>query len=273
VELYRVPRGLNATLRSGTLLVWASSLIGGLVLYLSSLGLVRKASRLMHEQRARLVQAEALALVGEIAASVAHSIRNPLSSIRSSAELHKEMGDLPPEVAEETMGHADRIEHLLRTLLTYTNGTADVQGSADVGTTLSGVLERFAPAFNAEGKTLELRVDHDLPPVHGEGVLIGQIVNSLLANALEATSPGGEVVVSAARAGRTVNVEVRDTGSGIASDRLADVFDPFHTTKPHGLGMGLTLVKRTLERIGGAIELDSRPGQTRAVVRLPVVEG
>jgi two-component system sensor histidine kinase HydH len=272
VELYRVPHGLNATLRSGTLLVWASALVSGLVLYLSTLGLVRKASRLMGEQHTALVENEALALVGEIAASVAHSIRNPLASIRSGAELQKEIGQAAPEMAQETIGHVDRIEHLVRTLLTYAKDPSDVHGSADVAQTLRLARDRFQPVFAAQGKQLELRLDGPLPPVHGESVLITQVVNSLIANALEATSKGDKVVVSAERSGPTVHMEVCDTGPGIEPDRLADVFKPFHTTKTHGLGMGLALVRRTLERLGGAIELQSRPGLTRAIVRLPVAK-
>jgi len=273
VELYREPHGLNATLRSGTLLVWASALVSGLVLYLSTLGLVRKASRLMREQHDALVENEALALVGEIAASVAHSIRNPLASIRSGAELQKELGQVPPETAQETMEHVDRIEHLVRTLLTYTKDPSDVHGSADVAQTLKLARERFEPVFSAQGKQLELRLAGPLPPVHGESVLITQVVNSLIANALEATARGDTVVVSAERHGPAVQMEVADTGPGIEPERLADVFKPFHTTKAHGLGMGLALVRRTLERLGGAIELQSRPGLTRAIVRLPVAEG
>ncbi len=270
VELYRVPRELNATLRSGTLLVWASSLLGGLVVYLSTLGLVRKTSRLMHEQRERLVDAQAMALVGEISASVAHSIRNPLASIRSSAELQHEIGHATPDMAQETIGHVDRIEHLLRTLLSYVNVSTEIQGSADVVATLKAALEHFEPVFRAQDKALELRVDKPLPAVHGGAVLIAQMVNSLLANALEATAANDRIVVSAHRSGKHVQLEVCDSGSGIAPDRLAEVFKPFYTNKPRGLGMGLALVKRTLDRIGGTIELRSEPGRTCAIVLLPI---
>ncbi|HEX5635255.1 MAG TPA: histidine kinase dimerization/phospho-acceptor domain-containing protein, partial [Gemmatimonadales bacterium] len=120
VELYRVPHGLNATLRSGTLLVWASALVSGLVLYLSTLGLVRKASRLMRDQHDALVENEALALVGEISASVAHSIRNPLASIRSSAELARELeGDAMRSAAGDIIGQVDRIAAWITHLLVY----------------------------------------------------------------------------------------------------------------------------------------------------------
>lgn len=269
VELYRVPTALNETLLRARLMVWAGVLVGGLLLYLSTLGLVKKASALMQSQRERLVEAEAMARVGEISASVAHSIRNPLASIRSSAELQLELREGPPEAAREMIANADRIEHLVRTLLSYVRHPEEVQGSTDLAATLAGVREHFDGVFAAQGKTLEVQVGDKLPLVHGEELAIAQLIHSLLANALEATTAGDRVVVSAQATGQGAQLEVCDSGAGISAERLSTVFKPFWTTKPRGLGMGLTLVRRTLDRLGGEIELHSHPGQTRAVVQLP----
>lgn len=269
VELYRVPTALNETLRRARLVVWVGVLLAGLLLYLSTLGLVRKASALMQSQRERLVEAEAMARVGEISASVAHSIRNPLASIRSSAELQLELHDGSPEAAHETIANADRIERLVRTLLSYVRHPEEVRGSTDLAATLAEVRGHFDGVFAAQGKTLEVRVGDELPMVNGEPLAIAQVIHSLLANALEATAAGDRVVVSAQAAGRGVRLEVSDTGTGMSPERLSAVFKPFWTTKPRGLGMGLTLVRSTLERLGGQIDLQSQPGQTRAVVQLP----
>ena len=240
-----------------------------LVWYLSTLGLVRKASDLMQRQRERLVESEAMARVGEISASVAHSIRNPLASIRSSAELQLELREGPAEAAHETIANADRIERLVRTLLSYVRHPEEVRGSTDLAATLADVRAHFDGVFTAQGKTLELRVADRLPPVNGEPLAIAQVVHSLLANALEATAAGDRVLVSAQASGRGVRLEVSDSGAGLPPERLSEVFKPFWTTKPRGMGMGLTLVRSTLERLGGQIELHSQPGQTRAVVQLP----
>lgn len=269
VELYRVPTSLNETLSQARLVVWACVLVGGLLLYLSTLGLVRRASALMQSQRERLVDAEAMARVGEIAASVAHSIRNPLASIRSSAELQMVLRDVTSETAQETIAHADRIERLVRTLLSYVRHPEEVRGSTDIAATLSEVRGHFDGVFESQGKTLEMHVADKLPRVHGEDVVIAQIVHSLLANALEATSAGDRITVSAEAGSQGVRLEICDSGAGISAERLPAVFKPFWTTKPRGLGMGLTLVRRTLDRLGGTIELHSQPGQTRAVVQLP----
>ena len=271
VELYRLPSSLNKLLGASAAAVWLGALVGGVLLYLSMLGLVRRASQLMQQQRTRIVETEALALVGEISASVAHSIRNPLAAIRSGAELQVELGaDAPPDIAQETVQHVDRIEHLVRTLLSFVHDPSEIQGTTDIAPALHDAVQRFAPSFQAQHKTLSFRLDAPgpLPPVQGEGVLLAQVVNSLLANALEATSAGDRVELRAACEGAGVVIEVTDSGPGIEPQRLVDVFKPFHTTKPRGLGMGLALVKRALERIGGEIELTSRPGCTRARVRL-----
>jgi two-component system, NtrC family, sensor histidine kinase HydH len=271
VELYRVPRGLNETLRMGTLLVWACSLLGGAVLYFSTLGLVRKASRLMHEQRRRLVEADALALVGEIAAATAHSIRNPLASIRSTAELQRELGDITPEAAHETIVHVDRIERLVRTLLTYSRDPVEALGDTDLDHVLRSAADQFRPAFDGQSKHLVLDWAGPLPAVRGDAVLLQQVLNSLLSNALEASGPQATVTVRAQPEPTSVRIEVHDHGDGIPAEHLANVFRPFYTTKPRGLGMGLALVKRVLDRLGGSIEIDSAPGRgTSVVLHLPL---
>ena len=271
VELYRVPKALNKTLAEAQALVWSGAAVGGLFLYLSTLTLVHRASRVMQEQRAKLIEAQASVMVGEIAAAVAHSIRNPLASIRSTAELQREVGELSAESAGETMQHVDRIEHLLRSLLSYTNDPTEGAGKTDIAVLLDEIWVRHAVAFGSQGKALEIDVEHDLATVALAPLLVGQALNSVLANALEATERGGVVRIKAYATRNQVCVDVQDNGSGMDPAQLGQVFKPFFTTKPRGLGMGLTLVRRILARQGGGIEIDSQPGQgTRVRLHLPI---
>lgn len=270
VELYRVPTELNATLRDAALAVWSGSVLGGLLLYVALLGVVRKANGQLQAQRERLVEAEAMARAGEIAASVAHSIRNPLASIRSTAELQLELEESQPDASRETIAQVDRIEHLIRALLTYVQQPAEVRGRTQVAPLLRSIQERFEGSFQAQGKTMQVHIEDSLPDVRGEEIAIAQVLHSLLANALEATRAGDRVTLAATRAGTMVQLEVCDPGTGIAANRLEEIFKPFATTKPRGLGMGLALARRTLDRLGGRIELTSRAGQTCARVQLPV---
>jgi signal transduction histidine kinase len=272
VELYRVPKALNKTLAEAQELIWSGAAVGGLFLYLSTLSLVHRASRVMQDQRNRLIDAQASVMVGEIAAAVAHSIRNPLASIRSSAELQREVGELSAESAGETMQHVDRIEHLLRSLLNYTNDPTDGDGKTDIAVLLDETWVRHAVAFGSQGKELKIDIEPDLATVALAPLLVGQALNSVLANALEATERGGVVRVRAYAARNQVCVDVVDDGVGMDSTQLGQVFKPFFTTKPRGLGMGLTLVRRILSRQGGGIEIESQPGQgTRVRLHLPAL--
>ena len=271
VELYRVPRGLNAILRESTLLVWIVTLAGGVLLYLSTLGIVRRANTLMREQHARIAETEAWAVIGEIAATTAHSIRNPLASIRSTAELQRELGALSPEAAADTVRDVDRIERLVRTLLTYTRGQAEPTGSADAAAALRDAAEPFAAAARSRGQQFVLDLAAELPPVRGDALLLGQLLSSLLSNATEAAPTGGTVALHARLDAGTVCIEVDDDGPGIATAHRDAVFRPFFTTKARGLGMGLALARRVAERLGGSLELVAcAPRGTRAVLRLPL---
>ena len=270
IELYRGPVALFDAIASGKRLVWAGSTAGGVFLFGCLIWFVRRAERALDEQQSRLVEADALAMVGEISAAVAHSIRNPLGSIRTTAELQSELQGDADHAYADIMRNADRIELLVRTLLTYARDPAERLGSADIRAVLSEAVARFAPELMAQDKQLELEMTA-AGTVPADPVLLAQIFNSVLANAAEATKAGGLVSVRGWLEGDSVWVEVSDNGAGIEAQRLNDIFKPFYTTKPRGLGMGLSLVRRIVDRLGGAIEVRSAPGRgTTLSIRLPL---
>jgi len=272
VELYKVPRALFATIREGTRMIWLSAIVGGLFLYLSLLWLVVRANRVLREQRSRLVEAEALAMVGEMSAAVAHSIRNPLASIRSSAELQMETGEARREDAQDVVRNVDRIDRLVRTILSYASETSDTSATVatDLCRAVREAVEHFEPQFHARGTRLSVAFGEDLPAARADQVLVMQILNSILANALEATGAGDEVRIEVRGSTRAVIVEVVDSGVGVPPGDLDKVFKPFYTTKPRGLGMGLALVRRTVLRLGGSVDMASDNGRgTRVTVKLP----
>lgn len=271
IEVYRRPTALFDSIREGQQRIWAGAAGGGVFLFAVLVWFVRRTERAMAVQQARLVEAEAMGMVGEISAAVAHSIRNPLGSIRSSAELQRELGEDPHGVHAEVMGHVDRIEHLVRSLLTLAAAPVDHGGQSDLGQVLAEAGARFAPQFAADGRPFEQALPPGLGVVAADPVLLAQVVDSLLANAADATTPGQPVRLSAGRRGREAWIEVADEGGGIDPRQLGDVFKPFFTTKPRGLGLGLNLVKRLVERLGGRIDLQSRLGEgTRITLYLPL---
>ncbi|HSD62040.1 MAG TPA: ATP-binding protein, partial [Burkholderiales bacterium] len=118
-----------------------------------------------------------------------------------------------------------------------------------------------------------LQLAEDLPQVWGDSALLVQVGNSLVSNALEAMQEDGSLSISAQPSadGGFVEINVSDTGQGISPNQIGEVFKPFYTTKARGLGVGLTLAHKIVERFGGAITLASEPGKgTMATVRLKV---
>ena len=155
VELYRNQAVLFAAIRDGRRLVWAGSVAGGLFLFATLIWFVRRAERALREQQGRLVEAEALAIVGEVSAAVAHSIRNPLGSIRSTAELQLELG------ADRAATGRDHARCRPRRgagqqLLTYAADPTEHAASADLDTVIAAAQSRSRPNSARQGKPFEL---------------------------------------------------------------------------------------------------------------------
>lgn len=272
VELYKVPHALSEAIRDGQRRVAGVALLGAVLLFVSLWWLVARAERTLHAQRAQLIEAETLAAMGELATSVAHNIRNPLASIRSSAELAL---DSPAEHGEDSardiVREVDRVSARITELLRVANqGAAEVQ-RVPLGPLLQACVADHAPAFERRGQTLSLDDRAAGAAVLADANLLRQVVQSLLSNSSEALAGGGSCQVRLAGAGKGhVAIEIADTGSGIAPELLAQVFRPFFTTKPQGLGLGLPFARRLVERLGGRLDLSSALGQGTTVrIELP----
>ena len=272
IEVYRRPAALFAAIKSGQQRIWLSAAGGGALLFGVLLWFVRRTERALQSQQKKLVDAEALAIVGELSAAVAHSIRNPLVSIRTSAELQREIAGDEGGVHSEIMHNVDRIEHLVRTLLTFAADPKERQASADLGAVLRDCTQRFASELAARGKRLDVDIGADLGVVGVDPVVLAQVFNSLLANAVEATREGDAVRVAARRDGATrVRVEFEDDGAGMSGEQLQNIFKPFYTTKARGMGLGMALVRRIVQRMEGIIQVESKAQHGTAVtLHLPV---
>jgi two-component system sensor histidine kinase HydH len=275
VELYRIPRALFDTLARGMRLIGLSALAAGAFLFVVLFAIMKRADRTMRLQQRRLVEAETLAVVGQLAGAVAHSLRNPLSSIRSSAELAL---DGPVTDIRETSGdiiaEVDRMEGMVRQLLHYSQAPSGEPEEIEVGPLLAEVTQNFTRDFDRRRVHVTLDVAAELPPVRAEGAAMSQVFNSLVTNALDAMPQGGHVSIVARRdtRGRMVDIELRDTGKGIPRSQMGDLFQPFRTTKARGLGMGLALAQRIVRRYGGTLAIDSEEG-LGTVVRVSLRTG
>ena len=267
VELYRAPRLLREAISSGVKLVWAGAFGAAALLYLALLPLVRRADSMIRDQQERIVETETLAAMGDLGSAVAHGIRNPLSVIRTSAELMRERtGGTAREAASDIMDQVDRLEHWVRELLTYVHLPAGEPQLVDLEGTLRSSLGQFLVEMRRRGIEVTFDLPAGLPQVRGDSILVAQVFRSLLSNAVEAMPQGGRLALSAAvRPGGQLTIEVRDSGVGMNEEQVKRALKPFHSTKAQGLGIGLPLARRIVERMGGRISLASRLGEGTVV--------
>jgi signal transduction histidine kinase len=231
------------------------------------------------EQQAR--QAGALAVAGKLAVALAHEVGTPLNIISARAEfILRGTGTDDPnrEDLEAIVGQIDRISRIITSLLDAVRPQAPKLEATPVAPIVRDLWPLLELAARQRHVTLVERVEPGVPHVRADASQIQQVLINLVVNALEATSGGGAVTVSARAAAHDghagVAIAVADTGSGIAPELHARIFESFFSTKPRGQGTGLGLaISRDIVRAhGGDIRLESAPGAgSTFTVWLPVV--
>lgn len=275
VELYKLPVELNKLLAQGKRIIWTSAICAALVLFFGLYWIVQRAAQLIESQQARLSRLKAFSVLGQMAGAVAHSLRNPMANIRSSAELwsagcHAEGREIAIEVIEQI----DRMDQYVRDLLTYVRTETFDLKPVDPRHVVEAAVSRFALVLRRQ--SIELSVKDQRPrevQVLADAALLQQALASLLSNAVEAMPSGGDLMI--AIGGRSdskmLAIEVTDTGVGIPDHIRNNIKDEYFTTKTHGLGLGLALAAGITERMGGELSLKSDVGKgTTATLMLPV---
>ena len=275
IDLYREPAALFEMSRAMIRGVWLAALVSGLFLFAALYWLARRADRIIQGQQQQLVETETLVAVGEMAGAIAHSIRNPLASIRSAAELTQELSNGEARgVIGEILQQVDRIASWITQLLVYSQPGTPKLAKVDLAQALERTVLDFKPDLEKHGIQVTTDIEPNLPSVTGDSTVLGQVFNTLLSNAVDAMPGGGKLELVARRDPKRAHVEVtiRDTGKGMAAEQLERLFVPFSTTKERGLGVGLPLVRRVLARLDGGIEVQSTSG-AGTVVRLTFQAG
>jgi len=234
---------------------------------------------LIIEIEEQLRRADRLSTLGQLSASLAHELRNPLGSIRGAAEILKDdyrPGDRKYEFCEILVKESERLDNVVEGFLGMVRRQPVETLDCDVVAELRAVTVLLSTEAKQRGVRLDLKAD-DLPSVKGDPEKLRQAFMNIILNSLQATSADGSVTVAAAFAGvvgaepGTVTITVSDGGPGIESDKLERIFEPFFTTKAGGTGLGLAITKKIIEAHGGCIHVESTPGSGATFrVTLPV---
>jgi len=219
-------------------------------------------------QQARV---ERLATFGQLVGSIGHELRNPLSVIESSLFILKGRTGTDERAAK----HIDRILEQINIANDIISKLLDMVRERPLHRQNIRVEEVLTSAASSVKWPSHVRFQHsgiaDLPPIAADAGQLRQVFLNLFINAVDASPPQGEVLVSGKRDGETVEVSVEDSGPGVDETIRGRLFEPLVTDKINGIGLGLALVKRIVERHGGTIKYEHRAARgARFVVRLPI---
>lgn len=267
-RLCRFPNGRRIPLS-----ISASSIVhedGGSVGRVVILRDLREVKRLEKELRHN----EKLAAIGDMAAGVAHEIRNPLSSIKGIATYFRGLFDESHDAREAAgvmIDEVDRLNRAVTELLTIATPTRLVTARHDVGALVEHALRLVAAEAEALGVALSLNKPEESVMAELDADRLTQSLLNLFLNALQAMKEGGgSLVVTLGLKAGMLHLGVSDSGCGMDAATLKSIFDPYFTTKAEGTGLGLAIVHKIVEAHGGTIEVASRPGEgTRFDITLP----
>ena len=226
------------------------------------------------ERRARFN--EQLAAVGELAAGIAHEIRNPLASISGSVQVlsnELSVGSTERRLMEIIVSESNRLSGILEEFLRFVRPQERRVASFDVATTISEVMEIFRLSDEvSDAHVIELDVSPGSSTLSGDRDQIRQIIYNMAKNAVRAMDAGGKLTISGREEKRWYVIRFSDTGRGMSSDEIARIFTPFSTAFDGGTGLGMAIVRRIVEDHGGVIDVESRPGEgTTVTIQLPRV--
>ncbi len=241
-----------------------------------------EANKQLQEAEAQVRRTERLAALGQLSAGLAHEIRNPLSTIKGSAEMLLKNVDADGAVAHELAGfistEVDRTNALVTRFLDFARPLALRLEKTEIGEVIDEAVaqvEKHTPPLEV---SIYKNYSPDIPPFLIDRQLIERVLYNLLLNAAQASPPQGSITVKTRQAGdtgegSTVEIDVIDRGTGIAPKDRESIFNPFFTTKSSGVGLGLAIVSKIVDEHGGQITVESEPGAGSVFrVFLPVRE-
>jgi len=230
----------------------------------------------------QLRRAERLSTLGEMAAVLAHEVRNPLASLRGSAEILRDdyrPGDAKYEFLEMQIRETERLNRVVEEFLRMARSRPAQFKPCSLREELETIITLTAGEARKHQISLTLVHDAADSPVMADGDKLRQAFLNIVINALQATPAGGSVTISISSPkspllpgkGDCYEIRFSDTGSGMEGEALERIFEPFFTTKPDGTGLGLAVTRKIVEAHNGTLKVESEPGRgTVVTVRLPV---
>jgi two-component system sensor histidine kinase HydH len=242
---------------------------------------LEEANRNLREAKDEVRRSERLAALGQLTAGLAHELRNPLGTMKSSAELLTRQLSAENEIAKEMAGYiaaeVDRTNSLITRFLDFARPQHLKLEKGDLSGLLDHVVERFEKEKSGAAASVSVYKNYspDVPPVAFDAQLLERALLNLITNAAQASRAGAMVTVKTllveAGSGPSVEIAVIDRGSGIDPKNLQSIFNPFFTTKSDGVGLGLAIVSKIVDEHGGQIAVESTLGEgTVFRVFLPV---
>jgi signal transduction histidine kinase len=225
----------------------------------------------LQKMQHQLVQREKLSIVGTLAASIAHDIRNIVSSLSLSLSFSESD---PQAALQEVRTQLDRFAVLSHRLLSYARPRLVAQESVDITEIMQRVLSLTAAHIRIARVQVKTLFESGIPRVQADANQLEHLFVNLVLNAIHAMEPqGGTLTLKIQNAGDGVQGEVQDTGRGIPAEELASIFDPFVSTRSDGFGLGLFSCKRIVELHGGEILVQSQPGNgTTFLITFPMMK-
>ena len=212
-----------------------------------------------------LNESQRLAMVGQMTATMAHEVRNPLSVIRATAErLRRKYGD-GSELFDFIPEEVDRLDRLTRWYLNFARPVRGELEPLDLAVLVDECVGRLRKEFEAARIAVETSAAEGTMPILADRDRVTQALLNVLMNAQQAMESGGRLTVSVERGAESFAAVVSDTGPGIPQKDLARVFEPFHTTKANGSGLGLAVVRQVMDEHGGHVLIHSSPGDGTTV--------
>lgn len=224
----------------------------------------------------QLMHADRLTTIGQLTASIAHELNEPLSSILGFAQLARKCSGLPKKAEEDIekiVAGSLHAREIIRKISLFARQVPPNKTQVDLNQIVEEGLDMFESRYTKEGIEVRRVLSSNLPKITADRVQLHQVITNLMVNAMQAMPEGGRLTIQTLAYHDHISLIVEDTGVGMSEEVRKHIFDPFFTTKDEdqGTGLGLAVVHRIITFHGGSIRVDSKVGHgSRFEVQLPV---